>query len=199
MNYTIFFYVWIFIKLFVKCEVCSGCKIVNNICTHVNPFIKSCNPNCITNLATIPQIPNIEPSDTSLTEEPFNPQCFLCPGIIEGQKYHINSNGVCLLVFDLSQQCKVMVYNTKQCLESCSNLKQMGDFCYQDCDSGNRKPDGDNNCICKSYYYIDSEDGKSLWRCYNQKCDSFHQSYNETDKQCFTSDDCDSNSNMNKT
>ena len=47
--------------------------------------------------------------------------------------------------------------------------------------------------------HIDSEDGKSLWRCYNQKCDSFHQSYNETDKQCFTSDDCDSNSNMNKT
>ena len=199
MNYTIFFYVWIFIKLFVKCEVCSGCKIVNNICTHVNPFIKSCNPNCRPNLATLPQIPNIEPSDTSLTEEPFNPQCFLCPGIIEGQKYHINSNGDCLLEFDHNEKCKFMVYNTKQCLESCSNLKQMGDFCYQDCDSGNRKPDGDNNCICKSYYYIDSEDGKSLWRCYNQKCDSFHQSYNETDKQCFTSDDCDSNSNMNKT
>ena len=170
MKYSIYFYFYIFFQLMVNCaNECDGCKVVNNICTHNNEFLQTCNSQCRPNSSVSP------------------PNCVFCKDIKEGDKYYINSN-VCTT--NISSHCKVMDFNSKQCLDNCGSLKRMGDFCYSDCTTGNRKSKGDYECECNSFFYKSYEEDKLLIQCIGS-CESFHKTYNAETLECFSSDSCD--------
>ena len=169
MKYSIYFYFYIFFQLMVNCaNECDGCKVVNNICTHNNEFLQTCNSQCRPNSSVSP------------------PNCVFCKDIKEGDKYYIDNN-VCTT--NISSHCQVMDFNSKQCLDNCGSLKRMGDFCYSDCTTGNRKSKGDNECECNSFFYKSYEEDKLLIQCIGS-CESFHKTYNAETLECSSSDSC---------
>ena len=162
IDYLLFTY--LFFHLFqiinTACDS-SNCKIVNKICTDVNPYVKTCDSFCLPDLV--------------------NNICYDCSGISSTGYYDINSSGECV---PSSSNCKI-IFNTKQCVSSCSQSSyfELGGYCYteQQCTQANGIVIG-NTCKCQNFYSVTG----SLYHCYgvNEICGAEHNQYDYDSKQC---------------
>ena len=178
MNYSFYFYFYFLLKFFVNCQNCNGCKVVSNICTHENDYLKICNSKCRPNLASP------------------NPTCVYCNNIQQGDKYFIDQTSLqCIIGGNIpDSNCRYIIFNSKQCVEERpSHMKLMGDFIYPDCNNGNRIPDGANKCKCIKFYIQIKDMNKNLCHCYNvdeTACRPSDFRYIKETNRCYTEGSC---------
>jgi hypothetical protein len=79
--------------------------------------------------------------------------------VSNNQCYSINSTGQCYI----NNSPQKIVYDSDpiQCVSSCGpNLYEMGNFCYKDCNGGNRELDqaSSRKCKCRYLFYKDNQE-----------------------------------------
>ena len=179
-KFRIYFLLFFFLLLnsYINCQTntCSSsyCQRDGNLCKHTDSIRENCDPRCL---------PNI-----------FSRMCHYCPEDDGKQYYKItgtDTDNGCKRV--LKSDCKKIIYNSFQCVDSCENYFSLGSYCYPSC-TGNMKPksQSDHECECVGLFYKETIDGKTQYHCFRNDvlCNPDHQSYDHDTKQCFTSNDC---------
>ena len=163
---AIFFILFIpFFSLYIKCEEpdCSTCTLTENICTN-------CNIKCKSKLFDS----TIGCKYCSFNEEKF---------------YKIEDDNC-----NPKSQCEdgeKIVYKSNECVSSCSNYFEMGDYCYFSRPENSQCDDINKNCHCLYKYYITTINSKQEYHCLSQTddCPSDYNNYKFPNNQCLKESD----------
>jgi hypothetical protein len=166
----------IFLSKTDDCDA-THCRRNGNECVDIDTTLgapRTCSQNCKPNL--------LSDSDS---------KCYDCSsgGNIITNKYYTISGSSC----SRSASCtgKIIQGNEwNQCVSSCGNLYQLGDFCYKIIlNSAEVSCDESKICECKYAYYIENIDGRNKYNCYpDNSCPTSYNYYNSDTGICSGSD-----------
>ena len=172
MNHFLIIFCLIFLSKTDDCDA-THCRRNGNEC--VDGTIGICSQNCVPNL--------LSDLDT---------KCYDCGSggdTITNKYYKING-----LSCSRSNSCtgKIIQGNPWiQCVSSCGNLYQLGDFCYKLADLSSDKVSCDESkiCNCKHAYYTESIDGRVKYNCdSSNSCQEPYIYYNSDTGLCSKND-----------
>ena len=138
MNHCLIIFCLIFLSKTDDCDA-THCRRNGNECVDIDATLgapRTCSQNCKPNLL----------SDSDL-------KCYDCSSsdVITNKYYTING-----LSCSRSASCAGKIIQGNQCVSSCGNLYQLGDFCYKIIlNSAEVSCDESKICECKYAYYIE--------------------------------------------
>ena len=155
LDYSISYFLILF--LFMGCQCSDDCSN----CQINNGICTNCDNNCKSNI--------------------INSICKYCN--LEEKLYYLINDGTCLP--QDSCTTNYIVFETKECVNSCGNKYKMGHYCYYQCPE-NSNSNALNDCKCIYKYHVEENNSKQEYICLSQyeECPSIYNYYDFNTREC---------------
>ena len=118
----------------------------------------------------------------------FSSMCYYCSGLTTTNNYYLLNEVSKSCTAESISGCTKIIADSNQCVASCGNYYELGDYCYSSCAGNMEIEDGsERKCKCIALYYKTTT-GKVLYTCLgvNVECKEEHKSYDVETKECST-------------